>query len=153
MSESIEQLIEQRRAFYEVLPYQVVVEERKHGTIVATRLIQAGFDIDVYGDSKGLALPSDDYADYGQAYAILKKVVEAILPNTSESCQVELIPFQTTGFFDAKRRFQLQGMLRIRISHLRGLDQPYGPPEKRALNQIEQQLHAIGLKPRTGSHR
>ena len=153
MSESIKQVIDQRRVFYEVLPYYVVREERKHGTIVATKRIKAGFDFDIYGDSKGLTLPSDDYADYAQAYATLKKVVEAILPNTTESCQIEIIPFQTTGFFDARRRFQLQGMLRIRISHLRGLDQPYGPPEKRALNQIEQQLHAIGLKPRTGSLR
>ena len=146
MSVSIPELIERHHPFYEVSPYYIVLEKREHGTIVAKRRIQAGFDIDVYGDNvAGEAMPS---ADYAQAYAILKKLVEAVLPNTSESCTVEIIPFQTTVFLDTRRHFQPQGMLRIRISHRRGLDQPAGPSEERALNQIQEQLHAIGLKRR-----
>lgn len=151
MSESIEELVERHNPFYEVQPYYVVLEKRRYGAIVTSTRIQAGFDIDVYGDNvEGEEMPAGDYV---QACAILKKMVEAILPDTSESCAVEIIPFQETVFLDAKRKFQPQGMLRIRISHGRGLDQPAGPPEERALKQIQQQLDAIGLKPRTGVRR
>jgi hypothetical protein len=151
MSESIQELIERHHPFYEVSPYYIALEKRERGKVVAKRQIQAGFDIDVYGDNvEGEWMPGGDYA---QAYAIAKKMVEAILPISSESCHVEIIPFPATVFLDRKRRLLPQGMLRIRISHGRGLEQPAGPSEERALNEIQEQLHAIGLKPQKGTRR
>jgi hypothetical protein len=41
-------------------------------------------------------------------------------------------------------------MLRIRITHGRGLDQPAGAPEERALKEIQEQLHVLGVKPGRG---
>ena len=146
MSENIHELIEQHHAFYQVLPYYIMVqimvqEERTHAT---TKRIQAGFDIDVYGIK-----PSHEQhpgRDYVLGYVALEKLVETILPHTGESCSVEVIRFPSTVVFDPKRQFQEEGMLRIRITH-KGL-QPAGKPEERALKEIKERLHDLGLSQR-----
>ena len=146
MSENIHELIEQHHAFYQVLPYYIMVqimvqEERTHAT---TKRIQAGFDIDVYGIK-----PSHEQhpgRDYVLGYVALEKLVETILPHTGESCSVEVIRFPSTVVFDPKRQFQEEGMLRIRITH-KGL-QPAGKPEERALKEIKDRLHDLGLSQR-----
>jgi len=146
VSENIHELIEQHHAFYQVLPYYIMVqimvqEERTHAT---TKRIQAGFDIDVYGIK-----PSHEQhpgRDYVLGYVALEKLVETILPQTGESCSVEVIRFPSTVVFDPKRQFQEEGMLRIRITH-KGL-QPAGKPEERALKEIKERLHDLGLSQR-----
>jgi hypothetical protein len=146
VSENIHELIEQHHAFYQVLPYYIMVqimvqEERTHAT---TKRIQAGFDIDVYGIK-----PSHEQhpgRDYVLGYVALEKLVETILPHTGESCSVEVIRFPSTVVFDPKRQFQEEGMLRIRITH-KGL-QPAGKPEERALKEIKDRLHDLGLSQR-----
>lgn len=146
MSENIHELIEQHHAFYQVLPYYIMVqimvqEERTHAT---TKRIQAGFDIDVYGIK-----PSHEQhpgRDYVLGYVALEKLVETILPQTGESCSVEVIRFPSTVVFDPKKQFQEEGMLRIRITH-KGL-QPAGKPEERALKEIKERLHDLGLSQR-----
>lgn len=146
MSENIHELIEQHHAFYQVLPYYIMVqimvqEERTHAT---TKRIQAGFDIDVYGIK-----PSHEQhpgRDYVLGYVALEKLVETILPHTGESCSVEVIRFPSTVVFDPKRQFQEEGMLRIRITH-KAL-QPAGKPEERALKEIKDRLHDLGLSQR-----
>jgi len=146
VSENIHELIEQHHAFYQVLPYYIMVqimvqEKRTHAT---TKRIQAGFDIDVYGIK-----PSHEQhpgRDYVLGYVALEKLVETILPHTGESCSVEVIRFPSTVVFDPKRQFQEEGMLRIRITH-KGL-QPAGKPEERALKEIKDRLHDLGLSQR-----
>jgi len=146
VSENIHELIEQHHAFYQVLPYYIMVqimvqEERTHAT---TKRIQAGFDIDVYGIK-----PSHEQhpgRDYVLGYVALEKLVETILPHTGESCSVEVIRFPSTVVFDPKRQFQEEGMLRIRITH-KGL-QPAGKPEECALKEIKDRLRDLGLSQR-----
>ena len=141
MSENIRELIEQHHSFYEVLPYYIVQEQRTHGT---TKRIQVGFDIDVYGTK-----PSHERhpgRDYLLGYLELEKLVETILPKTGEACSVEVISFPSTVVLDTKRQFQEEGMLRIRITH-KGL-QPAGEPEERALKEIKERLHDLGLRQR-----
>ncbi len=92
MSDNLRSLIREHHAFYEVLPYYVLLEKR-HGSVPATtQRVQAGFDIDIYGMNTKKAL-----------------------------------------------------MLRIRISHWRGLDQPAGLPEQHALTTVETWLHGQGV--------
>ena len=76
----------------------------------------------------------------------LEKLVETVLPHTGESCSVEVISFPSTLVLDAKRQFQEEGMLRIRITH-KGL-QPAGQPEERALKEIKERLHDLGFSQR-----
>jgi len=129
MAEDIREVIEQHHAFYEVLPYYTA------------QRIQAGFDIDVYGIK--MSREPEPGPDYRLAYAALKKLVETI--HTDESCSVEVIPFGSTVVIDIRRQFQQQGMLRIRITH-KGLDQPAGEPEERALKEIKDRFRDLGLR-------
>ncbi len=141
MSENIHELVKQHDAFYQVLPYYILQEERTRGT---AKRIQAGFDIDVYGMK-----PSHEQhpgPGYVLGYVALEKLVETVLPQTRQSCSVEVIPFPSTLVFDSKRQFQEEGMLRIRITH-KSL-QPAGEPEERALKEIKERLQDLGLSQR-----
>ena len=141
MSENIHELIEQHHAFYEVMPYYIVQEEQTHE---ATRRMQAGFDIDVYGIK-----PSNEPhpgPDYTFGYRVLEELVETILPNIGEACSVEVISFPSTVVLDTKMHFQEEGMLRIRITP-NGL-QPAGEQEELALKKIKERLHDLGLSQR-----
>jgi hypothetical protein len=142
VSQNIQEVIKQHHAFYEVQPHYTVLEKRQ-GPTGTTRRIQAGFDIDVFGiKTSPEQKPGPDYL---LAYAALQKLVETISQHFSESCSVEVIPYGSTVIIDTKRNFQQEGMLRISITH-RGLDQPAGEPEERALKEIKECLHNLGLR-------
>jgi hypothetical protein len=53
MTETLHSLIQERHAFYDVLPYYVVVDDAKNGSVsITTRRVHAGFDVDIYGESR-----------------------------------------------------------------------------------------------------
>ena len=146
MSKDIRQVIEKHRPFYEVEPYYVLLEEG-HGTAaVKTRRIQAGFDVNVYGmktsDDPGLPGLSPSYA---VACASLLELTKTIQSHATDACSIEVIPFGSTAVLDTKSHLQPQAMLRIRISHERGLDQPAGKPEQHALEEVEKELRHLGV--------
>jgi hypothetical protein len=143
MSENVREVIEQRHAFYEVVPYYVMLEEHPHGAKAASRRIQAGFDIDVYGIKS--SLEPEPSPDYVQVYAALHKVAETILSHANDHCSIEVIPFPSTVILDTRRNLQPEDMLSVRITHTRGLDQPAGASEERALKVIEEQLQVLGV--------
>jgi len=143
MSENLQQLIAKYHAFYEVSPYNIVIEEG-HGSPTATRhIIQAGFDVDVHGISNKSELELPPPAEYALAYAEVKKIADAVSHHPSE-CSVEVIPFPATVFSDAGRHFQSEAVLRIRISHC-GRDQHSGLPEQHTLEEVEKQLKGLGI--------
>ena len=147
MSETVQQLIKKYHAFYEVLPYHVVVEEG-HGSRTATRrIIQAGFDVDIHGLSHKSELELPPPAEYALGYAELKKIADAVSDQANES-SIEVIPFPATVFFEAREQFRSEAVVRIRISHYRGLARPSGLPEQHALKEVEEQLQALGVRRR-----
>src|SRR5208337_3976896 len=98
MSESVENLIQQHHAFYEVSPYYVVIEKSHGRPGSSTTRVQAGYDVDVYGArTNGEPEPSPEYA---QGYAVLQKVAETTALQASDSCSVEVIAFPSTVFLD-----------------------------------------------------
>jgi hypothetical protein len=144
MSENLEQLVKKYHAFYEVSPYYVVIEE-KHGSPTATRhTIQAGFDVDIHGVSNKSELELPPPGEYAVGYAELKKIADGVPQHPSE-CSIEVIPFPSTVFSEARRNFQSEAVLRIRISHLGGVDQRAGLPEQHALEEVEKQLQGLGV--------
>ena len=151
-SEGSPKLIEQHHAYYEVLPYHIVLEEG-HGTPAATtRMIQAGFDVDVYGtetsDAPGLPAKSPDYA---LGRSILQELAKTVSSHSTGGCSVQVISFGSTEFIDPKDHFQPKAMLQVKITHHRGLDQPAGPAEQRALEEIEKGLQNLGVTRRSDS--
>jgi len=145
MSDIIQQLSTEHHAYYEVLPYYVVIEEGHGWPTANTHRVQAGFDIDIYGTRIDNELPLHSHK-YALGYAELQKVAENTSHHPSTSCSIEVIPFLSTIFFDTRNHFQPQAMLRIRVSHWRGLDEPCGPAEEHALKEIEKQLQQLGLR-------
>jgi hypothetical protein len=144
MVENFHQLITKYHAFYEVSPYNVVIEER-HGSPTATRhIIQAGFDVDVHGLSLKTELELPPPAEYAVGYAELKRIAEAVSHHAS-ACSIDVIPFPSTVFSDPRRHFQSEAVLRIRISHCGGVDQRAGPPEQHVLEEVEKQLKDLGV--------
>lgn len=141
MGDTLSSLIQPHRAFYEVCPYYVVVDGADE-----SRTIQAGFDVDVYGESlkKEITIPGPD-PDYIVANTELQKIANKISQHATHSCTLEVINFPSTVFFDLRRSLKAEGRLCIRISHWRGLTEPAGLPEQRALEELEKELRGLGL--------
>ena len=151
MDKKVRQVIEKHHSFYEVMPYYVVVEEG-HGTPAATtQRIQAGFDVDVYGirtsDDPWLPKLSPDYA---LGYAGLLELVKTISSNCTDGCSIEVIPAGSTVILDTKNDLHSESMVRIEITHRRGLEQPAGMPEEQALEEVEKELQSMGVACHSG---
>lgn len=140
MTVNISSLVKQHHAFYEVLPYYIVVDEA-----YSTRRVQAGFDVDIYGESpeRKLVIPGPD-PDYTLGYFELQKIAEELSRHATDSCSLEVLEFPATVFFDL-RRHAPEALLRIRISHCRGRNEPAGLPEQRALDELEKELKSLGI--------
>lgn len=144
MSEDLHEVVKKHHAFYEVLPYCVVLEERHGSPTAITRTIQAGFDVDIYGRNlkNEMASPGPD-PDYALGYLELQQITKEILAQTGGSCSLEVISFPSRVVLDVRNR-AAEGMLRIRISR-RDLGQPAGLAEQQALKEIENQLRGLGV--------
>ena len=144
MAANLQPLIQKYHIFYEVLPYNIVIEEGHGSPTMTRRTIQAGFDVDVHGLSDKTELELPPANEYGFAYAELKKIANSVSHHASE-CSIEAIPFPSTVFSEADEQFPSGAIIRIRISHSRGINQPAGLPEQRALEEVEKQLHSLGI--------
>jgi hypothetical protein len=147
-SEDLRQLAKAYHAFYEVLPYEVLIEEKGGSLSATTRKIQYGFDVDIYGVNpntrvgKQLALPGHD-PGYALASAEVLKIAKDMSRNTDPSCAIEVISFPSRIVMGDHA--QVLGMLRIKISHRGSIDQPSGPLEQQVLNEIVGQLQRLGI--------
>lgn len=143
ISKAVADLVKERHAFYEVLPYEVVVDEPARALRGGTRTIKAGFDIDIYGmspDNK-MIMPGSDYTlGYAEVHRLAMETANLV----DGSCSIEAIPFPSRMVITDSGH-TVQGMLRIRISRARGLDQLIGVNEEQALKELEKRLHELGL--------
>src|SRR5689334_3489016 len=144
MSVDIRQIVRAHHCFYEVSPYHVVTEDRPLVGGVHVRHVQAGFDLDVYG-VKPSPLP-DPATEYWLAYHSLKELAEAVRQQSDHGTCIDVISFGSTVVLDTRDHLQPMAMLRIRITHTRGLDQPAGPAEQEALKAVEARLENLGLR-------
>ena len=147
MPESVQQLLKRYHAFYEVSPYHVVVEQGHGSAAVTRRIVQAGFDVDIHAVSNKSELELPPPAEYAFGYGELKKIADAVSDRAKES-SIEVISFPATVFSEAREQFRSEAVVRIRISHFRGVDQPSGLPEQHALKGVEEQLQALGVRRR-----
>jgi hypothetical protein len=103
MPGDIRSLIQEHHACYEVSPYYVVLEQRPVGSAATTRRIQAGFDIDIYGertteDTSWTPPPEK----YGLGYTELKRIAETVSQHVTGFCLLEVIALPSTVVFDIK---------------------------------------------------
>ena len=145
MAPDLSRLIDQNHIFYEVSPYYVVNEIHKNGATIH-RNVQAGFDIDLYGTGIGTDLklsPSSEQAHL--ALDNLKRLAQAITPQAADSQFIQILPGDGALYLDAGHHFTPEAMVRIRITHSRGIDQPAGPLETQALERVQERLQALGV--------
>ena len=83
--------------------------------------------------------------DYALVYAELQKLAATVSQHTEGSCSLEVIPFPSTAIIDTRSNGMVEAMLRITVSHGRGLDQPAGLAEQRALEEVEKELRSRGV--------
>jgi hypothetical protein len=146
MPDTVRSLAKVHRAFYEVLPYYVMVDTRQGSGAAASQRVHAGFDVNVYGvkstDSVALRMPPPH--EYTLGYGALKTIVEKVSTDTAHACVIDLMPFPSTVVFDARSHAKVAAVYRIRITHW-GQGQPAGVAEQQALDAVEEQLKAMGI--------
>ncbi len=145
MGDSFGSLVKEHHAFYEVSPEYVEFEDRPVGRPAKTGRVQAGFNVDVYAvrtEDTEPAMPAPD--KYALGYAALQKIAERVSQHATDSCSLEVIPLPLVAIIDARDR-KVEYLVRIQISHERGLDQPAGPAEQRALEEVENELKSLGI--------
>ena len=113
--------------------------------------MQARLDIDLYGTGVGKDLNlSSDSDQVSLTVRDLQEVAEAVKPHQVDTQLIEVIPFETTLYLSPSHHLQPEALVRIRITHSRGLDQPAGPLETQTVNAIERQIQALGVRSSRG---
>ena len=140
-------LFTRHHARYEVSQYMVVLDDRTVGTPPTQRRIPAGFDLDIYASrsvhDSTLSFQNDE----------LRKTLDEICDACRETIAqaggnstIEIIPFPGSLVLNVQSHFEPEALVRIRISPPGGLDQPAGESEDKARADIEERLHALGVK-------
>ena len=140
----VRRLVEERRAFYEVTPHYIILEERPVGAAPTIQRIQDGIDVDVYGVNT--TQEAWRPAEYELGYRALQQLARTVLPNTTGSSSIEVIPFRSTVILDTKAHFRPLSVLRISIRRRGGLAEAAGDAERLTLKEIEDRLNAWGLR-------
>ncbi|HLJ13978.1 MAG TPA: hypothetical protein VKV15_05735 [Bryobacteraceae bacterium] len=146
MRDNVREMIQRHHIRYELLPYYILLDVRGEGAPYIKRRVQAGYDVDLYG----VGDHGEQRFDIGGAemHAILEylnEVAQEILPDLSDSCFVEITPFETSLTVDPRHQFQAHACLRLRVMHLGALDRQAGRAEEKALEQIRSGLQLLGV--------
>lgn len=144
MSKDLPSLVKEHRAFYQVSPYNLVIDEKPGSRPAMTRTIQAGFDVDIFASTFNNQFAAAG-PDYALAYAELHKIIENIGSHAGDSCSLEVLSFPSRIVLGGPGNTELQGMLKIRISHHHDIGQPSGLPEEQVLKEVEKQLKQLGM--------
>jgi hypothetical protein len=134
-------------ARYEVSPYFILLDERTFGAPPSQRKIHAGFDLDLYG--RGLdhgSLLSPKHGELRETLDALCAACHEVVDDAPENCRIEIIPFEATLVLNVKNHFEPEALVRIRITHSRGLGQPAGASEEKALADVRDSFDSLGLK-------
>jgi hypothetical protein len=131
----IHDVLERHQVRYEVRPYYVAPRTEQK--------VQAGFDVNLYGTLATWRLPLYGSEEGRGIVEYFESVARKIQSKVGHLCTVEIIPESDSLILDPQHHFRPQAMLRIRISHDRGLDQPGGPAEEQALKAIRETLREL----------
>jgi hypothetical protein len=140
------EVLETHHVRYEVRPYYVILDQRLAGAPPQQQKVQAGFDVDLYGVLEKEHLPLFHSEGAQKIVKYFEQVARQIELRVGNKCAIELMPYADLVVLDTHQHLQPQVMLRIRISHARGLDQPKGPAEEQALTAIQETLRQLSVR-------
>jgi hypothetical protein len=141
--EDIHGILEQHHTRYEVRPYYVVVDQRPVGAPSIVQRVQAGFDVDLYSTVEKEQFPLFQSEPARMVVDHFKAAAQEIQLKVGNHCTVEVVPDENSTVFDTREHLRPEAMLRIRIGHLRGQDQPAGPSEEQAVSAIREVLRNL----------
>ncbi len=142
----VREVLRRHQVRYEVHPYYVVLDQHPvHGPSTEQR-VQAGFDVDLYGVLDTWQLPLGHSEEAQLVVSYFESVAREVQSKAGHQTTVEVITDPESLSLDAHEHFRPEAMLRIRISHFRGMDQPHGPSEEQALAAIRETLHELDVK-------
>ena len=139
-------VLERRRVRYEVHPYYLVSERRPVGAPPVDQRVKAGFDVDLFATADKMQLPRFHSEEGHTVVQYFEAVAQDVQSKIGQRCTIEVIPCVESVVLDTHEHLQPEVMLRIRISHDRGLDQPEGPAEEQALTAIRETLHKLDVR-------
>ncbi|MEO8593224.1 MAG: hypothetical protein ABI759_07880 [Candidatus Solibacter sp.] len=143
MPGEVRQILASHHCYYEVSPYSIVDEERPVGGAVSVRRIQAGFDLDIYGVK--MSSEPDPPTEYWLVYNKLKEIADVVRRGSNATCSVEVIPFGSTIVLDTRNHLQPMALLRIRVTHFRGMHESVDAAVQKASKAVEAQLGSLGI--------
>ena len=134
-------------ARYEVSPYFVLLDRRTFGVPASQRRIHAGFDVDLYGNGfdHGAAL-SFENGELRETLNELGAACREAAAHAADYSRIEIIPWNATLVLNGKSHLEPEALVTIRITHSRGLDQPAGSGEEKALADVVGSLYSMGVK-------
>ena len=144
----IHELLEPFQVHYEVRPYYVLLDLRPAGAPPTTQKVQAGFDVNLYGNLDRERLPLFNSEAAHTVLNYFESAAQEIQSRAGNHCTVEITPVTDSLALDPQQHFRPQGILQIRISHARGMDQPEGTSEEFALKDVQELLHELGIRRR-----
>src|SRR5262249_2569227 len=123
------------------------LEVRRPGAAASRRRIQAGYDIDLYADhfdhDVGLSFANDEP---NRTISDLRDAARVAIRQTVQPSEIEIIPGDESFVLNVKSHLDPEAMVRIRITHSRGLEQPAGDSEDKARATVEERLNTLGVK-------
>jgi len=142
----IHELLGRYHVHYEVCIYFVLSEQCHAGAASTTQRVQAGFDVNLYGTPATAELPLFHTQAAHTALNFFESAAREIQLKAGNQCRVEIIPCTDSVILDPQRHFRAEGMLQIRISHDRSLQEPEGPSEKLALASVQKLLDQLAIR-------
>ena len=134
-------------ARYEVSPYFVVLDRRTLGAPPSLRRIHAGYDVELYGDGfdERAALTVGN-AELRETLNELEAACRETAAHAADYSRIDIIPWNATLVLNVKSHLEPEALVTIRITHFRGLDQPAGSSEDKALADVVGSLYSMGVK-------
>jgi hypothetical protein len=147
----VQEFLARHNARYEVRPHFDMLQIFPVGAPAIGKRVQTGFDVDVFGTLLGNEhLPIYRIEGARMVSDYFGEVAHDIQSRIGQCCSIEIATYDDLIVVNTKDDFRPEGMLRIRIGHSRGMDQPEGPPEEQALEAVRQVLRELAVKEASG---
>jgi len=132
--------------------YQVCWETYKEEALVTCGVRAIGFGIDLFGTHEpGIEHVSPGCEHCKRVQSALKQIAEWILPREERPSMYEVSVEDQSLIYSPQRRNRPDVLVRIRILHRSGFEQPIDDCEVRCLKEMEQTLLALGACKRAWS--
>ena len=141
----VREVLKEHDARYEVHPYYVVLDQRPAGAPPVEHRVRAGFEVDLYGTLENRQLPIHD-TKAQMVVNYFEAIARDIQTKVGQDCTVDIIASPESVVLDVHDSFRPLALLRIQISHARGLEQPEGPAEEQALKSMQETLRRLDVK-------